>query len=339
MAFSIRELTPKQQIISRFRSNAWTFISIANTSSTWAKCRIAVPQPPAGCYFEFNIPGTSTILTGQTEVWLPPDETVTLPIRVTLKPSPFLGWSKSVYQFVITATLLADHQPSRSVLGQVARPPLIGPWLASFAIFWLLLLGGVVIQTLTEWPVTSPQVGVLDGGEPIENRQKLTIIIPPTPVAGARPLAHTEQSYEQIFQEVGAMYALDWRLLAEIAYQESRMNSLAVGRDNDLGLMQIIPTTWNEWAPKVGVTDPFDPYSNVLVAAAYLAYNRDYARRHGHTEEEWMLIGYNWGPDNLRRHFADNYDWGELPEKRRNYALQILQARANDLRRWQIATP
>lgn len=336
MDLSIRDLTPKQQIVSRFRQNAWVFISIANSSPTWTTCRVAVPHPPAGCYFEFNIPGTATILTGQAEVRLSPNETLILPIRLTLKPAPLLGWSKSVYRFVVTATLLADTQPSRSVLGLVARPPLIGPWLSTVAVLWILLFAGVVWQ----WSVNAPPERLVASQvQSAAERQNLTIIIRPTTVTEAQPLIQAEQSYEQIFQEVGAMYGLDWRLLAEIAYQESRMNPMAVGRDNDLGLMQIIPTTWHEWAPKVGVSDPFDPYSNVLVAAAYLAYNRDYARRLGHTEEEWMLIGYNWGPENLRQHFAENYDWGQLPEKRRNYALQILQARANDVRRWQTVTP
>jgi soluble lytic murein transglycosylase-like protein len=123
---------------------------------------------------------------------------------------------------------------------------------------------------------------------------------------------------------VALQYGLDWRMLAELAYRESRMNPFAVGRDNDMGLMQIVPSTWNEWAPKVGVSDPFDPYSNVLVAGAYLAYLRSYCQARGYQETQWMLVGYNWGPDNLGKLFESEGDWEQVPEKQRYYALNIV---------------
>lgn len=160
---------------------------------------------------------------------------------------------------------------------------------------------------------------------------------PPFPdrPAPVNPVTQTELTYDEMFQEIAGRYGLDWRLLAEVAYQESRLNPLALGKDNDMGLMQIIPSTWNEWAPKVGVTDPFDPYSNALVGAAYLAYVREFALVRGHPEPQWMLIGYNWGPNNLAKLFAANGDWAQVPARRQNYALQILQAVSNNSARWQ----
>lgn len=136
---------------------------------------------------------------------------------------------------------------------------------------------------------------------------------------------YASMTYEEMFREIALQYKLDWRLLAGLAYQESRLNPWAIGRDNDLGLMQILPSTWNEWAPQVGVTDPFDPYSNVLVAAAYLAYLREYCQTRGYPETQWMLIGYNWGPANLRQLFERNGRWAQVPEKQRRYAVNILQ--------------
>ncbi len=149
------------------------------------------------------------------------------------------------------------------------------------------------------------------------------------------PAANSEMTYEEMFQEIAPQYGLDWRLMAELAYQESRMDPLAVGKSNDQGLMQIIPSTWNEWAPKVGVTDPFDPYSNALVAAAYLAYIRDYSRAQGYSGEHWLLVGYNWGPNNLRQLFESDGEFADVPETQRRYALAILQARGEGLARWQ----
>jgi soluble lytic murein transglycosylase-like protein len=168
------------------------------------------------------------------------------------------------------------------------------------------------------------------------NSQTRNVAADQTP---ANPRVEAEIDYEAMFREIAPQYGLDWRLLAELAYQESRMNPQALGQSHDMGLMQIIPSTWAEWAPRVGVSDPFDPYSNTLVAAAYLAYIRNYTAAKGHPEEYWMLVGYNWGPNNLRLLFEANGDFDDVPEKQRRYALTILQAHTDELARWQGAAP
>ena len=38
-----------------------------------------------------------------------------------------------------------------------------------------------------------------------------------------------------------------------------------------------------------------------------------------------MLVGYNWGPDNLRRLFEAGGQWSQIPERPRQYALRIMQ--------------
>jgi soluble lytic murein transglycosylase-like protein len=145
----------------------------------------------------------------------------------------------------------------------------------------------------------------------------------------------TEITYEEMFQEIAPQYGLDWQLLAQVAYQESGLNPKAVGKDGDTGLMQIIPSTWDEWAPKVGVSDPFDPYSNVQVAAAYLAFLRKHFTEMGYPEDRWMLVAYNWGPNNLRRLLEDGGGWDQVPEKRRRYALRILQSASDTPPGWE----
>ena len=82
-------------------------------------------------------------------------------------------------------------------------------------------------------------------------------------------------AFEEIFQDVAGKHKLDWHLMVEQCFRESRFDPLAVGADNDMGLMQIVPATWDDWAPKVGVYDPFDPDSNIAVAGAYLAWLRE----------------------------------------------------------------
>ncbi len=144
--------------------------------------------------------------------------------------------------------------------------------------------------------------------------------------AAARQANKDEMSYEAMFKEVAQDYDLDWRMLAEQAYQESRLDPLTLGGKREIGLMQIMPTTWDEWAPKVGATDPWDPYSNVLVAAAYLSYLKGYCSDIGYPGDECMLVAYNWGPHNLHELVDNGEDWGQVPAKVRHYASDILLA-------------
>ncbi len=139
-------------------------------------------------------------------------------------------------------------------------------------------------------------------------------------------------AYEEIFQRVAQKYDLDWHVLAELAYRESRFDPLAIGAANDLGLMQVLPATWDEWAPKVGVYDPFDPESNIRVAAAYLAWIKDQLLKVGRPEPYWMLVAYNWGLGNVLRLLKEGGTWNDVPEIRRNYATSIiLAAEANTI--------
>ena len=131
-------------------------------------------------------------------------------------------------------------------------------------------------------------------------------------------------TYAEMFTEIAQKYGLDWRLLAEQAWAESRLDPLAVGKANDMGLLQIIPSTWDEWAPRIGVVDPFDPYSNVLLAAAYLAFLRDYVARFGLQDFYWVLLAYNWGPGNVRRLMEAKGGWLDVPASRREYAVSIV---------------
>jgi soluble lytic murein transglycosylase-like protein len=220
--------------------------------------------------------------------------------------------------------------------------PLAGPWLMALAALGLVALVALMCrliisraqleaQTSTGSATATSTYAGRDGisyapnvGAP-QQPFALPTAIPPVPAA---------LTYEEMFQEIARQHNLDWRLLAELAYQESRMNPGAIGRDNDMGLMQVIPSTWEVWAPKVGVSDPFDPYSNARVGAAFLAYMRDYCQAYGYIEPQWMLVGYNWGPDNLRRLFLQQSGWAQVPARQRRYALEILEATYNRSERW-----
>jgi soluble lytic murein transglycosylase-like protein len=139
-------------------------------------------------------------------------------------------------------------------------------------------------------------------------------------------------AFEEIFQRVAEEYDLDRYLLVEQCFRESRFDPLAVGAASDMGLMQIVPATWDEWSSKVGVYDPFDPDSNVAVAGAYLAWLRDQLAKAGRPEPYWLLAAYNWGIGNVLKLLKSGGSWKDVPDVRRDYATDIiLAAEANAL--------
>lgn len=284
-----------------------------------------------------------------------PDPTIRLP---AMSGAAFLEYHQTVQE-----KQSASGQPSLTETGRPAQLRRAAgnnkmgrfSWPYSFSrlgqgLVWLVTLSlvGLVIFTThlmitrfqmetkpAEWNQSPASVQAGQSGVMVAPKFQQPVELAPAPFQLPGESGDRPENYEQMFQEIASQYELDWRLLAELAYQESRMNPLAVGRHHDMGLMQIIPSTWNEWAPKVNVSDPFEPYSNVLVGAVYLAYVRDYCRARGYPEVYWMLVGYNWGPDNLRHLFESNGGWADVPAKQRQYALEILQATSNQTSRWQ----
>lgn len=147
----------------------------------------------------------------------------------------------------------------------------------------------------------------------------VTAVIVPSPTAP--PL-----TYRALFEEVGNTYGIDWRLLAALAFRESRLDPSAVGRDGDMGLMQILPTTWDEFAPRSNAEQPFDARHNVEVAATYLLYLQEKLNEVGHGEIYWVLVAYNWGPNNVRRLLNEGGNWDDVPARQRQYVADILEA-------------
>ena len=151
------------------------------------------------------------------------------------------------------------------------------------------------------------------------------------PVVGSGPAAApganrgSNVTYAQMFQEVALRYDLNWRMLAAQAYVESGFDSLALSGQGDMGLMQIRPATWNEFAPAVEAADPFDSYSNVLVGAVYLDYLRTLLGERGYSQQEWMLLAYNWGPDQVLTYITEGGSWETLSAERRQYVEEILR--------------
>lgn len=184
-----------------------------------------------------------------------------------------------------------------------------------------------VVNLAAEQTDPDPALPVVEQGQ-ISAPGEPAAAAPPAAAFSPQPAnapAGSPQTYQEMFREIALRYDLNWRVLAAQAYIESSFDPLALGNSGDLGLMQILPSTWREWAPTVNASDPFDSYSNTLVAAVYLDYLRQQLGKKGYPQIEWMLVAYNWGIDKVLDHLAAGQGWDDLPAQRRQYALDILR--------------
>lgn len=332
MKFSVGELTPKQQTLSWFTPSGQVTMPITNHSNHESRFLIEGADARGECSFEFQAPGESVSLAKRIELRVQPGDTAVVLVHITPLSRRLVSLIKPTHFCTITTTMLDGRPTPRTVLTRLRSAPLIGPGLIALAMICLLAMTGLVLQRVSVNRTPSDfklaQGNKTNQAAPVNSR--FLSSAEATAVAAAKnkldEASTGEMSYDEIFREIAQMHDLDWRLLAEQAYQESRLDPLAIGVSNEVGLMQILPSTWTEWAPKAGVSDPFDPYSNVLVAATYLVFLRDYFGSLGYTEEYWMLVAYNWGPNNLRQLLEENEGWAQVPVKTRRYALEILRA-------------
>lgn len=72
--------------------------------------------------------------------------------------------------------------------------------------------------------------------------------------------------YKRLFVQAAKRHDLDWRLLAAIAYQESKWRSTAVSAEGVRGMMMLTGAT----AKELKVTDRFNPAQSIWGGASYL---------------------------------------------------------------------
>jgi hypothetical protein len=328
--FSLGELTPRRQTLSWFVPSGQVTIPITNHSNRIASFRLEGADEAGDCSFEFQVPGERVSLARQVELRLQPGQKVLVPVRITPRSRRLVSLGQHTHLCVIATTLLGERPTRRALLARLRSAPLIGPGLAALISLGLVVLAGFMLQQAISRTAARNRMAQGNQMRPMSSfdsgahqpEKPTSAISPQNATSEANP---GEMTYEDMFKEIARSYDLDWRLLAELAYRESHLDPLALGDANEVGLMQILPSTWNEWAPQVEVTDPWDAYSNLLVAAAYLAFLKEYCGEMGYPGDEWMLIAYNWGPENLRQFIEDGGGWGQVPLEARQYALDILQ--------------
>lgn len=133
--------------------------------------------------------------------------------------------------------------------------------------------------------------------------------------------------YDEIFKKYADQYGLDFeQLKAQVAGAENKpLDPHAVSKAGAVGLAQIMPDTFNEWAQKLGIQNPnpFDPVQSVHVQAAYMKWLQDQTG-------SWMqaLAAYDWGIGHLERLIrrVGEEDWmGHLPKETRDYLDRVVK--------------
>jgi soluble lytic murein transglycosylase-like protein len=133
-----------------------------------------------------------------------------------------------------------------------------------------------------------------------------------------------DEPYLDTYKEIAAEYDLVWQLLLEQGWRESRWDPLAIGGAGEYGLMQIHPATWDQWAAKLDLFDPFDPASNIRLAAAYWVWLRKQLLSRDRPEDYWLLAAYNWGISNVLRLLDGGGTWDDVPPEVQDYSYDII---------------
>lgn len=97
--------------------------------------------------------------------------------------------------------------------------------------------------------------------------------------------------YQECCREIGKQYNICPELLMAMIERESNGDAGASNNAGDTGLLQVNPRWHRGRMERLGVTDLYDPYANILVAADYLAelFQKD-------SDLYLVLMEYNMGP-------------------------------------------
>jgi len=123
-----------------------------------------------------------------------------------------------------------------------------------------------------------------------------------------------------VFQQVAAVYQMDWRLLAAMGYQESHWKPDASSYTGVRGVMMLTRRTANQ----LGLTDRLDPEQSIDGGARYFIRLRDrIPERISEPDRSWMaLAAYNMGMGHLedarvltQKQGADADSWNDVHQR------------------------
>ncbi len=116
--------------------------------------------------------------------------------------------------------------------------------------------------------------------------------------------------------EASARFAIPEHWIRAVMQAESAGDPRAVSRAGAMGLMQVMPGTWNVLREDHGLgADPFDPRDNIIAGTAYLRAMLD---RYGTVGG--MLAAYNAGPGRYDAYLSEGRP---LPAETRAYVAML----------------
>ncbi|MBG6118422.1 soluble lytic murein transglycosylase-like protein [Sphingobium sp. JAI105] len=134
--------------------------------------------------------------------------------------------------------------------------------------------------------------------------------------AASDDAASTAQPYAVPVAEAAQQFAIPAHWIRAVMDQESGGNPRALSRAGAMGLMQIMPATWDMLAARHRLgSDPYDPRDNIMAGAAYL---REMHDRYGMAG---MLAAYNAGPGRYEDYLRSGRP---LPAETRAYLARLL---------------
>jgi soluble lytic murein transglycosylase len=113
--------------------------------------------------------------------------------------------------------------------------------------------------------------------------------------------------YDAMIEQQAAIYRVDPDLVWSIIYEETYFSPWKIGKDGEIGLMQVTPTVGREWATETGMreferqmtSDPQrflrDPEHNIQIGCWYLEKIREQFQNNSDAETR-MVAAYNAGP-------------------------------------------
>ncbi|MBX3576108.1 MAG: lytic transglycosylase domain-containing protein [Rhizobiaceae bacterium] len=116
--------------------------------------------------------------------------------------------------------------------------------------------------------------------------------------------------------EAAKRFAIPERWIRAVMWAESTNDMRAVSPKGAIGLMQVMPATWQELRADHGLgDDPFEPRDNILAGTAYLREMLDRFGRKG------FLAAYNAGPRRYEQHLATGRP---LPRETVEYVAKLM---------------
>jgi D-alanyl-D-alanine carboxypeptidase len=187
------------------------------------------------------------------------------------------------------------------------RPTPIGPWI----FLGLCLLASLLMAGCTQ-QYSQVQSGAVNGqGQSFAPTQYYP---PPGP---------PDDPWGPYIHEAAARYGIPEQWIRAVMNQESGGEEQAVSPVGAMGLMQIMPETYEELRDSEGLgADPFDPHNNILAGAAYI---HEMYVRYG---SPGFLAAYNAGPEELDSYLSGG---SNLPDETVNYLAAVTPNLGSDV--------